>query len=127
MRIIPGNHHFKPSFDPVKRKASPGKEGKISSDKDKFHDRLEISHPGDTTSQSSHRLDDQYKRYPVSANDEKTKVQDNHHVEKSLLEGAGLTDDRMDEIRQQISAGMYESVVVQKTVADMITRDLLKI
>ena len=127
MRIIPENHHYKPSFDPTKQKSSPGKEGKISQDKDKYHDRLEISHPGVTTGQPSQRLDDQYKRYSISVNDDKNKVQDNHNVERSLLERIGLTDDRIDEIRQQISEGMYESIVVQNTVADMITRDLLKI
>ncbi|NOY57536.1 MAG: hypothetical protein GXO75_01200 [Calditrichaeota bacterium] len=154
MRIIPESHHFKPSLDPAKRKSSPGKEGKISQDKDKYHDRIEITRHGDHSSEPSKILDDRYQRYPVTegasgekrpvssrrlnkddgpvsgnvpSNEDKIKIQKDRDAEKSLLEGIGLTDDRIDEIRQQISEGMYESIVVQKTVADMITRDLLKI
>ncbi|NIA28953.1 MAG: hypothetical protein GWP06_03460 [Actinobacteria bacterium] len=153
MRIIPESHHFKPSLDPEKRKSSPGKEEKISPDKDKYHDRIEITRHGDHSSEPSKILD-HYQRYPVTegtnggkrpvssrrlnkddvpvsvnvpSNEDETKIQKDRDAEKLLLDGIGLTDDRIDEIRQQISEGMYESIVVQKTVADMITRDLLQI
>lgn len=133
MRIIPENHHFKPSFHPSKRKASAGKAGKASPEKEKFQDRLEISHQGDNMNQPPKIVDDQYQRFAVAEGQngahraaDSSKIEQNDATDNILLEGIGLTDERISEIRQQISDGMYESVVVQKTVADMITRDLLK-
>ncbi len=154
MRIIPESHHFKPSFHPSKQKSSAGKDGEISSEKDKYQDRLEISHHNNNLRQSSKILDDQYQRYPagertketdrvadstgvqkegvpvsenVRSNENVSSIQKNEAEDKFLLDEIGLTNDRIEEIRRQISDGMYESVVVQKTVADMISWDLLKL
>ncbi len=96
------------------------KNGVAGNSNDQYKDKVEISKNTNESLKQVDRQDQIYSKFQKNSSDESGQVSEN------LASTGSVEDEKIAKIRAQIAEGNYDSIVVNRSVADLILMELKK-